>query len=88
MQPDSIADREMRIDYAPSSIGDQGHFSRADGQFKVYNRWDPVQPDFLGLGATLGSFCASPLSASEWCPLLLAVRQPNRDSTKLRVLRL
>ena len=37
MEPDSIADRGMRIDYAPSSIGGQGQFSRADDQFKVYN---------------------------------------------------
>jgi hypothetical protein len=40
MEPDSIADREMRIDYAPSSIGGQGQFSRADDQFKVYNSFN------------------------------------------------
>jgi hypothetical protein len=37
MEPGSIADRERRIDCAPSSIGGQGQFSRADDQFKVYN---------------------------------------------------
>ena len=40
MEPDSIADRGMRIDYAPSSIGGQGQFSRADDQFKVYNSFN------------------------------------------------
>jgi hypothetical protein len=40
MEPGSIADREMRTDYAPSPIGGQGQFSRADDQFKVYNSFN------------------------------------------------
>ncbi len=40
MEPDSIADREMRVDYAPAPIGGQGQSSRADDQFKVYNSFN------------------------------------------------
>jgi hypothetical protein len=40
MEPGSIADREMRTDYAPSPIGGQGQFSRADDQFKMYNSFN------------------------------------------------
>src|ERR1017187_9436712 len=57
------------------------------GSFST-STWASVQPDFLGLGATMGSFCASPPSASAYYPLLLSIRQPNQYCTKLRVLRL
>jgi hypothetical protein len=50
--------------------------------------WVSVQPDFLGLGAIMGSLCASPLSASASYPLQLSIRQFNQNWTKLRVLRL
>ena len=50
--------------------------------------WASVQPDFLGLGAIMGSLCASPLSASASYPLQLSIRQFNQNWTKLRVLRL
>ena len=40
MEPDSIADREMRIDYAPAPIGGQGQSSRADHQIKLYNSFN------------------------------------------------
>ncbi len=37
MEPCSVADREMRIDYAPSSIAGRGQLSRADNRLKAYN---------------------------------------------------
>ena len=40
MEPGSIADREMRIDYAPSPIGGQGQFSRVDDRLKGYNSFN------------------------------------------------
>ncbi len=40
MEPGSIADREMRIDYAPSPIGGQGQFTCADDQFRVYHSFN------------------------------------------------
>jgi hypothetical protein len=66
---------------------DENHLSFSIGSFPT-STWASVQPDFLGLGAIMGSLCASPLSASASYPLQLSIRQFNQNWTKLRVLRL
>ena len=78
MEPDSIADRGMRIDYAPSSIGGQGQFSRADDQFKVYNSFN--SQSFLRIPASLSRPLEPLQHAYKVCNTLAKSREESRPA--------
>jgi hypothetical protein len=78
MKPGNNADREMRIDYAPWPIGGQGHFSRADDQFKVYNSFNS-QP-FPRILASLSLPLAPLQHAYKVCNALAKSREESRSA--------